>query len=373
MKRIQQRHEQEGFTLVELLIALALGLIVLGAVLGIFNSSQQSYNVQEDIAAMQQDVRVGRTFLERDIRVAGRGLGDDFRFLGERVFPFTFENGAGEGGSDKLLVRYVQEIGGCPPGSGGTPKCTDLPVLHSVGQNPDLTDPNPNSNRVNIDEDMSDTDTYDGWLNGCYCGDEFHEVSNSSPLMGIITSPDGKDSDVILLTKAQKTGGVSFLLNNKNTSYDADGDGEDESYENKLGNTYPPDSTIQFYYLDQWADPAWEVVGTELKRSGQTVCEHIEDLQFAFWVDRDDDGVEDAGEWVDGNDTSVLTAGGDLLEADKPFVRSVRVTLVGRTAMEHKDLAANSRPAIEDHAAGSADHFRRRISQVTLEIRNMGL
>ena len=46
---------KKGFTLIEMLIAMTLGLLVIGAAIGVFNYSQNSYNVQEDIAAMQQD------------------------------------------------------------------------------------------------------------------------------------------------------------------------------------------------------------------------------------------------------------------------------------------------------------------------------
>lgn len=363
---IRKPYRQAGFTMVELLIAIALSMIVLGAVLGIFNSSRQSYVVQEDLAAMQQDIRVARAFLERDLRVAGRGLGDSFMFLGERVFAFTFDNGGGEGGSDKLQIRYVEEIGGCPSDS-ADPKCSELPVLHSKGTHP------ASSNRVDVYEEKKDKndDTYIGWQDGCNCGDDFHAITKKKPLLGIITTPDGKKSDIILITKGAMKQKDSFILNNPKTKYDADGDGTDEEYENKLGNEYPDGSTIEFFHLDHWEDPAWEVVGTELRRNGQVVCEHVEDLQFAFGLDTDADGEVDY--WVDGTNAGDLTGDGDLTDADKALVRAVRATVVGRTAMEHKDLVANARPAIEDQPAGAADHFRRRISTFTVEVRNMGL
>ena len=75
---------QKGFTLIEMLIALGLSLVVIGAAIGVFNYSQNSYNVQEDIAAMQDGLGTGNLALARSVdhfqdldpqRIAQPGLG----------------------------------------------------------------------------------------------------------------------------------------------------------------------------------------------------------------------------------------------------------------------------------------------------------
>ena len=54
-------------------------------------------------------------------------------------------------------------------------------------------------------------------------------------------------------------------------------------------------------------------------------------------------------------------------------VRMIRISILGRTASEHRGYDT-SRPAIEDNpAAGSTDGYRRKLLQVTVDIRNMGL
>ncbi|WP_239796127.1 PilW family protein [Candidatus Nitrotoga arctica] len=64
------RH-QEGFSLVELMIAITLGLIVLLAVGSIFIGSRQTYRVQEDNARLQEAGRYALEVIGRSIRQAG--------------------------------------------------------------------------------------------------------------------------------------------------------------------------------------------------------------------------------------------------------------------------------------------------------------
>ena len=61
----------KGFTIVELLVAMAISLIVMGSIYSVYQSQQRSYVVQEQVAVMQQNLRAGMTMLTRDIRMAG--------------------------------------------------------------------------------------------------------------------------------------------------------------------------------------------------------------------------------------------------------------------------------------------------------------
>ena len=60
-----------GFTLVELMIAMALGLIVLGAMYGVFTSQSKHFSNQEQIVEMQQNARMAIDIISREIRMAG--------------------------------------------------------------------------------------------------------------------------------------------------------------------------------------------------------------------------------------------------------------------------------------------------------------
>lgn len=62
---------QGGFTLVELMIALVLGLVVIGGVISVFLSNQQSYRTNQALGEVQDNSRSAFEFLARDIRNAG--------------------------------------------------------------------------------------------------------------------------------------------------------------------------------------------------------------------------------------------------------------------------------------------------------------
>ena len=67
----QMATKQQGFTLVELMIAMTIGLILLGGVITILTSSQQVYRVNDALARMQENARYVFQVLSRDIRMAG--------------------------------------------------------------------------------------------------------------------------------------------------------------------------------------------------------------------------------------------------------------------------------------------------------------
>lgn len=63
-----------GFTLVEMLIAMAVMLLILGGVFAAFNPAQGSFRTQPEVADMQQRLRVGTDRLYNGIVVAGAGI-----------------------------------------------------------------------------------------------------------------------------------------------------------------------------------------------------------------------------------------------------------------------------------------------------------
>jgi prepilin-type N-terminal cleavage/methylation domain-containing protein len=63
-----------GFTLVEMLVAMAVMLLILGGVFQAFNPSQGAFMTQPEVADMQQRLRVGTDRLYNGIIVAGAGV-----------------------------------------------------------------------------------------------------------------------------------------------------------------------------------------------------------------------------------------------------------------------------------------------------------
>lgn len=63
--------KQQGLTLVELMIAMTIGLLLLGGIIAIMISSRQTYRVNEALSRMQDNARYAFQLMSRDIRMAG--------------------------------------------------------------------------------------------------------------------------------------------------------------------------------------------------------------------------------------------------------------------------------------------------------------
>jgi type IV pilus assembly protein PilW len=86
---------QRGFTLVELMVALVLGLIVIGGVTSVFLSNQQSYRSNQAMGEVQDNSRIAFEFMARDLRNAGlTGCGNAGRISN------VLKNGPVAGGTD---------------------------------------------------------------------------------------------------------------------------------------------------------------------------------------------------------------------------------------------------------------------------------
>ena len=64
------RHKN-GFTLVELLVSMSIGMVILAAVTTTFMSQTRIYNAQEQINEMQQNARGALDIITREVKMAG--------------------------------------------------------------------------------------------------------------------------------------------------------------------------------------------------------------------------------------------------------------------------------------------------------------
>lgn len=65
------RLRQSGLTLVELMVAMLLGLVVIGAVVSVLLTSRQSYTTTSGLSQLQDNARIAFELMARDIRQAG--------------------------------------------------------------------------------------------------------------------------------------------------------------------------------------------------------------------------------------------------------------------------------------------------------------
>ncbi len=73
------RHRAAGFTLPELMIAMVIGMVIVGGVIALFLQGRQSFRVDDHVARMQDEARFAVAELSRDLRMAA--------FLGEPLLP----------------------------------------------------------------------------------------------------------------------------------------------------------------------------------------------------------------------------------------------------------------------------------------------
>jgi type IV pilus assembly protein PilW len=110
--------KQQGFTLVEIMIALLLGVFLLGGVMGVFINTKQTYRMQDALSRLQENGRYAMDAIGRNIRMA------DYRQWECTDYVFTDPPLVGAdddttdantlNGTDRITVRWVVEP--CEPG-----------------------------------------------------------------------------------------------------------------------------------------------------------------------------------------------------------------------------------------------------------------
>jgi prepilin-type N-terminal cleavage/methylation domain-containing protein len=109
----QKSITSQGFTLVELLVAMFITLVVMGTIFLTFKSQQDSYVIQDQITATQQNLRSAMYVLTRDIQMAGYYTNfdtdtytrdwDDLDGDNEVIRPLIFtRNNVVDGGGDNI-------------------------------------------------------------------------------------------------------------------------------------------------------------------------------------------------------------------------------------------------------------------------------
>src|SRR5262245_45603937 len=102
--RPRRRAAQAGFTLVELLVTLAVTALLVVGILGVFDFNNKVTHVQTQVAEMQQSIRVSQYEMVRYIRMAGRGGVPDSQAV-------TIRDNVGEAGAQGTILVGV---GGSP-------------------------------------------------------------------------------------------------------------------------------------------------------------------------------------------------------------------------------------------------------------------
>lgn len=71
LRKKKQSNQCWGYSLVELVVAMAITLVVMAGVYKVYVTQQDSYLIQEQVAEMQQNGRTAKYIITREIRMAG--------------------------------------------------------------------------------------------------------------------------------------------------------------------------------------------------------------------------------------------------------------------------------------------------------------
>ncbi|HYE86973.1 MAG TPA: PilW family protein [Vicinamibacterales bacterium] len=119
--------KQRGLTLVELMIAMTLGMILSLAIGQVFMSSRHTNTSTEANARMQENARFAFLLLERELRMAGfvrTGAANGFT---PAIRPIAFADGTGVNSSDEITVRYQGSDNAAATGADNT-------VVNCIGE-----------------------------------------------------------------------------------------------------------------------------------------------------------------------------------------------------------------------------------------------
>jgi type IV pilus assembly protein PilW len=183
----------KGFTLTEILVAMAIAGVVMAGIYSAYSSQQRSYIVQEQVAGMQQNLRASMDLMEREIRMAGY---DPTGYAGAKIITadiaelkFTIDlNGnrdvSSSTGNANEQIRYSLTV------SGGLGREVWGSGLQLVAENIDAL------NFVYLDQRLSDgiDNDGDGFI------DEYDEASMAFPVANT------EDIRAVQITLVARTG-----------------------------------------------------------------------------------------------------------------------------------------------------------------------
>ena len=316
-----------GFTLVELLIALVLSIVIVGAVYATFNSQQKSFSLTNEKTDMQQQGRAAMNWLMRDLRMAGCLVPSS---KAVRIVDHNIPNGTTPASDEITLIFADQRFDGLTiQSSSGSPPTTVTVEVQSGGSFAPNNNDYVNKNIVLVNQD------------------ETHSVIRR------ITQVSG--------TGTQRTftlGNLDSYLSGLTPAFNSSNDNS-ASYAG--GNAYvlttrTYDVQSETLYINDHND------GTS-SGTPQPLAEGAEILQFDFHMS-------------DGSTQSDPTAGSHTIDQS----RAIRIYLLMKNIVKDTDYADTltytlgaGNAVFTPNSSSSLRPYRRRLLTTLVRLRNFGL
>lgn len=344
---------RRGFTMIELLIAMAIALVVILGLYGIFIMQSRQFMYQDLQMEMHQNMRFASDTLSRSVRMAGFNTNGKPAGWGGLTGPddavnplpavISHDNWNGEG-HDAITVVY------------GDPSL----LLSTTMMNTEQCE----TTGLSVLSDMSDF------------ADKLPEYEAGELLLCMdYASIMGMESYIWVIENVDGSGGTQTRFQiASNTGY-SDYDEVCPSGENLTPVMSCTKAQVLTFYIDDEDDgigpgsPKKPVLMLDMdlgypESDDVPVVEYVEDMQIAFCSDEgtDDADCTDDGSWVDEI---------DMTDGDMPWM--VRISLVVRSSRDDpSDLHEGTRYALENNSPStSTDMYFRVVTTTEVTVRNL--
>ncbi len=301
---------EAGFTLVELLIALVMSVVVVGAVYYTFNSQQKSFSLINQKMDMQQEGRAALNFLMRDFRMAGARV--------PKAKAMVIIDATDRPDQVSLLFASPEEY-----------FLSGYIIVSSANGN-------------------SDSIVVETMTGGSFAPRNTYYRNKNIMLVkrdgshGVIRKIARATGSGTQRTFALETSPASTVFGDTQADITAD-----------YSNQYAFIVSANSYHVKSGT----LYINPNNGGRDQALAENVEDLQLAY--------VDKHGTWYCDSNSNTLPP------SSIADIRGVRINVLVRTRVPDPDFRGQ-RPAIEDHdAASSADHYRRRWIRSFVMVRNM--
>jgi type IV pilus assembly protein PilW len=349
-----------GFSLVELMVALTIGLIILAAVSTLFVSSKQTYTTQDRLARLQENARFAMHFIIKDLRTAGY-----FGCVSELTpgsINNTLNNKTDFAWNAQIPIEGVNNIAGAY----GSPTGTWYPS----GNNVMPTNAIPGTDAVTVR--MADSDS-DISLN--------QEMPNESAVLKTSTITGLSEGDVIMVSDCASADIMQITQLDPTDPHIVHNSGDNDPLPGNdtqfLSKTYSPSSSpdgtriMKFvtrrYFISTGASGNPALFRQDNIAAAVELVDGIENLQVLYGKDTDSDGKPNI--YLKAGDAGLQS------EADWSSVRSVRIGILARTVNEKDtDVDSNTYDIDDDGTTdvpAQNDRNKRRVFQAAVQLRNL--
>lgn len=356
-RRAGAKKSATGFSIVELMVAIALGLVITAAISTVFVTSKGTYTTQENLARLQENARFAVQFLIKDIRLSGHfGCLDE---ISPQTVNNTLKNPSGFSNNAQIPLEGLD-------GSSSTPKwypsgtAASLPsgaVSASDAITVRMADP---ANAANITNEMPstsaelDVSSVDGFKEG-----------------DVIMVSDCASADVMQLTQIQSS---SLKLQHAPGGEDATKNPPWPGNETqKLSKAYsPPGGQIMKfktvrYYVANGASGNPALFRDTNGGAGEELVDGIERIKILYGKDTDGDRVPNL----------YVKAGDPALDTSEEWssVVSIRIGILARTLDDKYSEQDTEKYDIDGDTlmdfTAPGDRYKRRIFLSTVLLRNL--